>query len=86
MILLPNQKMTPNQSRSPLVQRSEWSYEYSPKFLHLLKAVLCCISKVDRSAAYATRYVAKNIVATGLADKCEIQVSYSSITASLSSV
>ncbi len=33
-------------------------------------------SKVDRSAAYATRYVAKNIVATGLADKCEIQVSY----------
>ncbi|SMN12754.1 S-adenosylmethionine synthetase [Bathymodiolus heckerae thiotrophic gill symbiont] len=33
-------------------------------------------SKVDRSAAYATRYVAKNIVATGLADRCEIQVSY----------
>ena len=33
-------------------------------------------SKVDRSAAYATRYVAKNIVASGLADKCEIQVSY----------
>ena len=33
-------------------------------------------SKVDRSAAYATRYVAKNIVAAGLADKCEIQVSY----------
>lgn len=33
-------------------------------------------SKVDRSAAYATRFVAKNIVATGLADKCEIQVSY----------
>ncbi len=33
-------------------------------------------SKVDRSAAYATRYVAKNIVAKGLADKCEIQVSY----------
>ncbi|MQX51916.1 methionine adenosyltransferase [Alcanivorax sediminis] len=33
-------------------------------------------SKVDRSAAYAGRYVAKNIVASGLADKCEIQVSY----------
>ncbi len=33
-------------------------------------------SKVDRSAAYASRYVAKNIVAAGLADKCEIQVSY----------
>lgn len=33
-------------------------------------------SKVDRSAAYACRYVAKNIVAAGLADKCEIQVSY----------
>jgi S-adenosylmethionine synthetase len=33
-------------------------------------------SKVDRSAAYAGRYVAKNIVASGIADKCEIQVSY----------
>jgi len=33
-------------------------------------------SKVDRSAAYATRYVAKNIVAAGLANRCEIQVSY----------
>lgn len=33
-------------------------------------------SKVDRSAAYATRYVAKNIVAAGLADRCEIQLSY----------
>jgi S-adenosylmethionine synthetase len=33
-------------------------------------------SKVDRSAAYACRYVAKNIVAAGLAEKCEIQVSY----------
>ena len=33
-------------------------------------------SKVDRSAAYAGRYVAKNIVAAGLASKCEIQVSY----------
>ena len=33
-------------------------------------------TKVDRSAAYAARYVAKNIVATGLADKCEIQLSY----------
>lgn len=33
-------------------------------------------SKVDRSAAYAARYVAKNIVAAGLADRCEIQVSY----------
>ncbi|MGV8261145.1 methionine adenosyltransferase domain-containing protein, partial [Pseudomonas aeruginosa] len=32
-------------------------------------------SKVDRSAAYAARYVAKNIVAAGLADRCEIQVS-----------
>jgi S-adenosylmethionine synthetase len=31
---------------------------------------------VDRSAAYAARYVAKNIVAAGLADRCEIQVSY----------
>src|SRR5215813_3534821 len=33
-------------------------------------------SKVDRSAAYAARYVAKNIVASGLASKCEVQVSY----------
>jgi len=33
-------------------------------------------SKVDRSAAYACRYVAKNIVAAGLADRCEVQVSY----------
>ena len=32
--------------------------------------------KVDRSAAYACRYVAKNIVAAGLADKCEVQLSY----------
>lgn len=32
-------------------------------------------SKADRSAAYAARYVAKNIVAAGLADRCEIQVS-----------
>ena len=34
-------------------------------------------SKVDRSAAYAARYVAKNIVSAGLADKCEVQLSYS---------
>jgi len=34
-------------------------------------------SKVDRSAAYFTRYVAKNVVAAGLADRCEIQVAYS---------
>ena len=33
-------------------------------------------TKVDRSAAYAARYVAKNIVASGLADKCLVQVSY----------
>jgi S-adenosylmethionine synthetase len=33
-------------------------------------------SKVDRSATYASRYVAKNIVAAGLAERCEIQVSY----------
>lgn len=33
-------------------------------------------SKVDRSAAYATRHVAKNVVAAGLADKCEVQVAY----------
>jgi S-adenosylmethionine synthetase len=33
-------------------------------------------SKVDRSAAYAARYVAKNVVAAGLAEKCEVQVSY----------
>ena len=33
-------------------------------------------SKVDRSAAYAARYVAKNLVAAGLADRCEVQVSY----------
>ncbi len=33
-------------------------------------------SKVDRSAAYAARYVAKNIIAAGIADRCEIQVSY----------
>ena len=33
-------------------------------------------TKVDRSAAYAARYVAKNLVASGIADKCEIQLSY----------
>ena len=33
-------------------------------------------SKVDRSAAYACRYVAKNVVAAGLADRCEVQVAY----------
>ena len=33
-------------------------------------------TKVDRSAAYAARYVAKNLVAAGIADKCEIQLSY----------
>jgi S-adenosylmethionine synthetase len=33
-------------------------------------------SKVDRSGAYVARYVAKNIVAAGLADRCEIQISY----------
>ncbi|MBT8764462.1 methionine adenosyltransferase [Desulfohalobiaceae bacterium Ax17] len=33
-------------------------------------------SKVDRSAAYMTRYIAKNIVAAGLADKCEVQIAY----------
>jgi S-adenosylmethionine synthetase len=33
-------------------------------------------TKVDRSAAYAARYVAKNIVAAGLADRCEVQVAY----------
>ena len=33
-------------------------------------------SKVDRSAAYAARYVAKNIVAAGIAERCEIQLSY----------
>jgi len=36
-----------------------------------------CVSKVDRSGAYMARYVAKNIVASGLADRCEIQVAYS---------
>lgn len=36
-----------------------------------------CITKVDRSGAYMARYVAKNIVAAGLADKCEIQIAYS---------
>ena len=35
-------------------------------------------TKVDRSAAYAARYVAKNVVAAGLADKCEIQIAYAS--------
>ena len=33
-------------------------------------------TKVDRSAAYAARYVAKNIVAAGLAEKCEVQLAY----------
>ena len=36
-----------------------------------------CVTKVDRSGAYMARYVAKNIVAAGLADKCELQVAYS---------
>ena len=43
-------------------------------------------SKVDRSAAYAGRYVAKNIVAAGLADRCEIQVSYASGVAEPTSI
>lgn len=43
-------------------------------------------TKVDRSAAYAARYVAKNIVAAGLADKCEIQLSYAIGVASPMSV
>ena len=43
-------------------------------------------SKVDRSAAYAARYVAKNIVAAGLADRCEIQVSYAIGVAELTSI
>src|SRR5581483_9126655 len=33
-------------------------------------------TKVDRSAAYAARYVAKNVVAAGLADRCQVQVAY----------
>ena len=43
-------------------------------------------TKVDRSAAYAARYVAKNIVAAGLAKKCEIQLSYAIGVAQLSSI
>lgn len=43
-------------------------------------------TKVDRSAAYAARYVAKNIVAAGLAEKCEIQVSYAIGVASPTSI
>ena len=43
-------------------------------------------TKVDRSAAYAARYVAKNIVAAGLADKCEIQLSYAIGVAHLTSI
>lgn len=43
-------------------------------------------TKVDRSAAYAARYVAKNIVAAGLADKCEIQLSYAIGVASPTSI
>ena len=43
-------------------------------------------TKVDRSAAYAARYVAKNIVAAGLADKCEIQLSYAISVAQPTSV
>ena len=43
-------------------------------------------TKVDRSAAYAARYVAKNIVAAGLADKCEIQLSYTIGVAEPSSI
>jgi S-adenosylmethionine synthetase len=35
-----------------------------------------CVTKVDRSGAYMARYVAKNVVAAGLADKCEVQVAY----------
>ena len=40
------------------------------------KAQLMRPTKVDRSAAYAARYVAKNIVAAGLADKCQVQLAY----------
>ena len=43
-------------------------------------------TKVDRSAAYAARYVAKNIVAAGLADKCEIQLSYAIVVAHPTSI
>lgn len=47
--------------------------------IHVTGAVLSPAkdpTKVDRSASYACRYVAKNIVAAGLAEKCEVQVSY----------
>ena len=37
------------------------------------------INKVDRSAAYAARYVAKNIVAAGLAAQCEVQLAYAMV-------
>ena len=43
-------------------------------------------TKVDRSAAYAARYVAKNIVAAGLADRCEIQLSYAICVAQPTSI
>ena len=43
-------------------------------------------TKVDRSAAYAARYVAKNIVAAGLADRCEIQLSYAIVVAQPTSI
>jgi len=43
-------------------------------------------SKVDRSAAYAARYVAKNVVAAGLAERCEVQVAYAIGVARLVSV
>ncbi|MEL0615116.1 methionine adenosyltransferase domain-containing protein, partial [Marinomonas arenicola] len=43
-------------------------------------------SKVERSAAYAGRYVAKNFVAAGLADKCEIQISYAIAVAAPTSI
>ena len=50
-------------------------------YIRKIPAAQMCIrdrdcTKVDRSAAYAARYVAKNLVAAGLADKCEIQLSY----------
>ena len=55
---------------------SHHSFKDVIEFLNPGDCLVLNNTKVDRSAAYAARYVAKNIVAAGLAEKCEIQLSY----------
>ena len=56
--------------------RLEPGVNSAPQTAHRLASRRWNITKVDRSAAYAARWVAKNVVAAGLADKCQVQLAY----------